>query len=257
MITKRIMEHMRQQHWTAVFIELAIVVLGVFIGLQANNWNEARHDRETEALYLERLQLEIAEILPKAEAAYDDVRKRFGLLVEVRNYFATGKGGDALGPGQCSAIRGSHIFAATIFYPPTIKELVATGRIILIRDDSLRTAILSFDQANEQSSQLRTDIQIDRLPLARKYPYLLKQSLSSWEDVSCDFKAMAGDRPFLNDFIDNSRRYEAYVDDVVGRQVEILKSLGVTVKSALGEAPMAAPGQTGQQKVPGEGGKDK
>jgi hypothetical protein len=43
MILARAIEHMRQQHWTGVFIELVIVVLGVFIGLQVNNWNEARH----------------------------------------------------------------------------------------------------------------------------------------------------------------------------------------------------------------------
>lgn len=37
MILRRIAEHMKQQHWTRVFIEIAIVVLGVFIGMQADN----------------------------------------------------------------------------------------------------------------------------------------------------------------------------------------------------------------------------
>jgi hypothetical protein len=35
-------------------------------------------------------------------------------------------------------------------------------------------SILSFDQANEAVSQLLTDIQIDRLPLARKHPNLIQ-----------------------------------------------------------------------------------
>lgn len=39
MIGSRIVEQLKQQHWTSVFIEIAIVVLGVFIGLQVNNWN--------------------------------------------------------------------------------------------------------------------------------------------------------------------------------------------------------------------------
>ena len=34
--------HLRAQQWTSVFIELAIVVLGVFIGIQASNWNAAQ-----------------------------------------------------------------------------------------------------------------------------------------------------------------------------------------------------------------------
>jgi len=42
MILRRIAEHLKQQHWTGVFIELAIVVLGVFLGMQVSNWNAER-----------------------------------------------------------------------------------------------------------------------------------------------------------------------------------------------------------------------
>ena len=45
MILSRIARHMKQQHWTGVLIELVIVVVGVFLGLQAQNWNQARADR--------------------------------------------------------------------------------------------------------------------------------------------------------------------------------------------------------------------
>ncbi len=46
MILRRIIGHMKNQHWTGVFIELVIVVLGVFIGLQVDNWNQARQERQ-------------------------------------------------------------------------------------------------------------------------------------------------------------------------------------------------------------------
>jgi len=127
----------------------------------------------------------------------------------------------------------SHIFADTIFYPPTIKELIATGRILLIRDDAIRTAILSFDQTNEVLRQVRTDIQIDRLLLARTYPQLIDLGLLEWEDAGCDFEAMAGNQAFLNDFIDNMRRYEAHVQNVTGRQAEVLRDLGETAIAAI------------------------
>lgn len=42
MILRRVIEHLRKQHWTAVLLDFLIVVLGVFVGLQVNNWNEAR-----------------------------------------------------------------------------------------------------------------------------------------------------------------------------------------------------------------------
>jgi hypothetical protein len=45
MILRRVVEHLRQQHWTAIGIELVIVVLGVFIGTQVSNWNDDRIER--------------------------------------------------------------------------------------------------------------------------------------------------------------------------------------------------------------------
>jgi hypothetical protein len=49
MVIRRIREHVVTHNWFAVGVDLAIVVLGVFIGTQANNWNEARIEREAAA----------------------------------------------------------------------------------------------------------------------------------------------------------------------------------------------------------------
>lgn len=42
MLLRRVIAHVRQQDWTVIGIDFLIVVLGVFLGLQVNNWNEAR-----------------------------------------------------------------------------------------------------------------------------------------------------------------------------------------------------------------------
>jgi hypothetical protein len=60
MIFSRVIEHVKKQHWTSVFIELVIVILGVFIGMQVNNWNEARVHRAGERAFLLQLREEIA-----------------------------------------------------------------------------------------------------------------------------------------------------------------------------------------------------
>jgi hypothetical protein len=229
MILRRVTEHVKSQNWFAVGIDFLIVVVGVSIGIQVANWNEARRDREAEAVYLDRLYREIAEISQRAESDFAKQRDRLELIEQVRTHFATGLGRDALSGLHCGALSQSHIFADTIFYPPTIKELISTGRILLIRDEGIRTAILSFDQTNEILQQVRTDIQIDRLLLARDYPQLIVAGLEEWEDASCDFAAMSQNQAFLNDFIDNMRRFEAYVVNVTGRQAEVLQALGAMV----------------------------
>ena len=46
MILSRVIKHAKEQNWTAVFIELAIVVLGVYPGLQAQEWSKQQEVRQ-------------------------------------------------------------------------------------------------------------------------------------------------------------------------------------------------------------------
>ncbi len=72
MILRRIVDDLKQQHWTAVFIELVIVVLGVFIGLQVSNWNEAQADARLGREYVTRLirDLDLDHAAISADTAY-------------------------------------------------------------------------------------------------------------------------------------------------------------------------------------------
>ena len=55
MVIRRIREHAGAHNWFAVGIDLAIVVVGVFLGIQVANWNQGRIERSEAADY--RLQL--------------------------------------------------------------------------------------------------------------------------------------------------------------------------------------------------------
>ncbi|MEO1015116.1 MAG: hypothetical protein AAFX08_08005 [Pseudomonadota bacterium] len=46
MLLRRVIDHVRTQNWTAVALDFVIVVVGVFIGIQVANWNEARQSRQ-------------------------------------------------------------------------------------------------------------------------------------------------------------------------------------------------------------------
>jgi len=59
MILRRLTENLKQQHWTAIAIELVIVVLGVFIGTQVSNWNEERETNLKGDLFTERLKTDL------------------------------------------------------------------------------------------------------------------------------------------------------------------------------------------------------
>ncbi len=75
MILRRMTENLRGQNWTSVAIELGIVVLGVFIGIEAANWNQARQERQETQQLLSQLEAELTTF--------------YGFLDELDEYYAT------------------------------------------------------------------------------------------------------------------------------------------------------------------------
>jgi hypothetical protein len=59
MILRRLSRSLEEQNWTAIWIEFALLVVGVFLGIQVANWNAARVDRIEYEAALGRLGAEI------------------------------------------------------------------------------------------------------------------------------------------------------------------------------------------------------
>ena len=77
MILRRLTENLRSQNWTAITIEFLIVVVGVFIGTQVANWNQAR--------------LEKVETQQMLEQLVPELRSQLEFFDTVRTYFATSR----------------------------------------------------------------------------------------------------------------------------------------------------------------------
>ncbi|HEX5959644.1 MAG TPA: hypothetical protein VFY97_00170, partial [Rhodanobacteraceae bacterium] len=56
---RRIVTSLRRQDWTAVAIELVVVVAGVFIGVQASNWNAQRETDQKAVAFTARLKADL------------------------------------------------------------------------------------------------------------------------------------------------------------------------------------------------------
>jgi len=59
MIFSRIHRNLQRQDWSMVGLEFLAVVFGVFLALQADNWNEWRKERVEEQQFLQRLHSEV------------------------------------------------------------------------------------------------------------------------------------------------------------------------------------------------------
>jgi hypothetical protein len=70
LILRSLTKHVQDQNWFAVSLDFAIVVIGVFIGIQVANWNEERAEyrRETDALMQLRKEIEASIVATDAKA---------------------------------------------------------------------------------------------------------------------------------------------------------------------------------------------
>ncbi|MGB8635784.1 MAG: hypothetical protein WCD66_04525 [Rhodanobacteraceae bacterium] len=73
MRSERTFAHFERQDWTAILIELGIVVVGVFIGLQVDNWNQARQERQRLTVLVQGMSADLHD--------FDQVQERFARQV--------------------------------------------------------------------------------------------------------------------------------------------------------------------------------
>ncbi|MEM8984104.1 MAG: hypothetical protein AAGC71_13820 [Pseudomonadota bacterium] len=75
MLLRRITKHVKDQNWFAVGIDFVIVVIGVFIGIQVANWNDARTNKADLLNSLQRLDKEVVQnisLIDDVVEKYDD-----------------------------------------------------------------------------------------------------------------------------------------------------------------------------------------
>jgi hypothetical protein len=134
-ILRRVIDHVRRQEWTAIWIDLVIVVVGVFIGIQVANWNESRLTRAKAAVFAARLKADLHQEAWRYQfllAYYSDVRD------------ATEAAADALS-GKAPLSNEAFLvnaYRATQYKQgastrSTYDELISTGNVGLIEDRKL------------------------------------------------------------------------------------------------------------------------
>lgn len=153
MIRRRIVEQLREQQWIAVGIELVIVVLRVFIGLQASNWNQERASARQGAIFAGRL---------KADLRHEDWV--YQLLIDY-NHQVLKSAEQAV-----SALEGKttlsdeallvSAYRATQYKQPlrrrsTYDELISTGTIGLILDEKLRDTAMRLYNVTTMDNMAR------------------------------------------------------------------------------------------------------
>lgn len=74
MILRSFSDHLRNNDWLAVLVELLVVIVGVYGAFQLENWGEGLRENQRESLLLEQLHLEIEYSYPLMEKQVQSAR---------------------------------------------------------------------------------------------------------------------------------------------------------------------------------------
>ena len=204
MILRRVIAHFKKQEWTAIAIDFLIVVVGVFVGLQVNNWNIAQAEQRREAFYLQRLHSDLDALEATAYRLDKSVAGRVAGADRVLDaVYGRDMTVTALDAQACDSIARLHIFYLEGSALPALDELIASGQFGLISDQALLKALsdyLSFARA----MPARADAVSARAPILRQeFPSAITARAAIVDGVrtvtnECNLAAMQSDPAFLN-----------------------------------------------------------
>ena len=252
MILRRIAENIRSQNWFAVSVEFVIVVVGVFMGLQVQDWNEARKERIDEHDLLSRLFEETLGLLDTQHEELVGLRARADVLMSINPVLFSQEPSRIISGEECENISSSHVFRRPPDELPVLDEMLSTGRFDVLQDkvikEQLRSYVLFrgrgrayYEEATNELFRLHSRfpglIAVGRVPMEAGY-------IGRWNRLSgegfrwnlvCDVEKMRASTAFLNEYVDNLSRIGSMITFTEQRQ-EHLEELESALSARLGVA---------------------
>lgn len=144
MIYRRITQNFLDQDWSTVIIELLVLIVGVFMGIQVANWNDDRLDAMKSQAYLDRIYSDL-------QADIESYTNRGQFWEKVSNYGKTGLEYSLTGDyGNNTAwdlllayFQGSQV-AEFFTSRATYEELESNGELGLIPGIELRNQLVLY-----------------------------------------------------------------------------------------------------------------
>ena len=153
MLFRRVTQHVKNQNWAAVVIDFVIVVVGVFVGLQVQDWASERAQAEQHHRYYERLNADFRSIGDRIDshlATFEQVMTGAEYILElVRMPDETFAEIEIDKPRLVAALG----LLTEQRVPPgqsaTYTEMLAAGQLSRLRNAPLRDKLAEYDRMSE------------------------------------------------------------------------------------------------------------
>jgi len=151
MLLRRIIEHLRTQNWSAVFLDFIIVVVGVFVGMQVDNWNQGRIDQNKSHENLILLKRDLARDVEVLDEFRNKIRRHAEGAQLILNSIS-GSNIDTIEIEKAFA----QLYLTWAYTPqqPTYLGLRNGAQLDLVRDIDLRSSIIDYYEVSQTRFQM-------------------------------------------------------------------------------------------------------
>jgi len=223
MILRRVIKHFRNQEWTAIAIDFLIVVVGVFVGLQVSNWSNAQQDRRDETAIIYALHAEIVEAEELASNIVGTRTRYANIIAEATNILFGLAPQRELTQTECTSLTYAHVlyFGRTIL--PSLERLQATGRLDIVRDTDLNSALAKLLQ-RQKALEFTTTLSAGAYDIGHLYPEIFeissilmqsdtREDLEREITATCTAKSIRLNKGLMADIAINADTYDAFMRD--------------------------------------------
>ena len=148
---RNITKHIREQNWIGLGLDFIVVVLGIFVGLQASEWNQGRLDRDEANYHIDFL---IEELNEAINTAADEIKTAEEVVVQsfTAAMLLTQKTWDPSERKRFEkAISSTYELWGPKYRPVSLRRIVDDGKLDLIESKELQKAILRFDSSYREA----------------------------------------------------------------------------------------------------------
>jgi hypothetical protein len=250
MILRRILESVSSQNWFAVAVEFVIVVVGVFMGLQVQDWNEARKERIEEHELIGRLYEETKGLLEAQREELVGLRARADVLMGVNPVLFNQEPPRSISEQECANIASSHVFRRPPDELPVLDEMLSTGRFDVLQDEFIKEQLRNYLLFRERGRAHYQEATNELFRLHSRFPDLITIGrvpmevgyVGSWTRLSgegfrwipdCNVEKIRASTAFLNEYVDNLSRIGSVIQFIEQRK-EHLEALRTALSARLG-----------------------
>lgn len=168
MLLRSISSHVRAENWFAVFLDLVVVVVGLFIGLQVDTWWEDRKEARFESEYLLEIQedfelnkLELKALTKRLEGIIQST-----LVLQEQSALAT----PSMSVSDLNR-NFSQIFNMATFDPVNraYANLIGSGDLKLIRNRPLKNALAEYYAAAIETAVVQNTHEMELVQVYEPY----------------------------------------------------------------------------------------